>query len=133
MAHDNPARYAVMDAEMASDEVTDAIALIELYRQEKQKEAGLAAACGEALRKLHELLDQEKTAQQQGADTMHPFNITAVTNEIQRVRLLANAKPGPNSRRSRLQRQPQQWARPDGPRNPVRNKGRRNNGRRDDR
>ena len=51
-----------MHGEMASDEVTDSIALIEMHRQEAQKETGLAAACSEALRKLNELLEQEKEA-----------------------------------------------------------------------
>ena len=45
---------------MISDEVIDAIAQIELQRQEMEKEAGLAAACNEALRKLHELLERER-------------------------------------------------------------------------
>jgi len=49
---------------MISDEVMDAIAQIELHRQEMEKEAGAAAACNEALRKLHELLEREREALQ---------------------------------------------------------------------
>ncbi len=36
---------------MAIENVTDMIAHIEMHRQEMAMEAGLAAACGEALRK----------------------------------------------------------------------------------
>ena len=39
---------------MTSDETLDAIAYIEMHRQEAAREAGIAAACSEALRKLHE-------------------------------------------------------------------------------
>jgi hypothetical protein len=46
-----------MNDELASDEVTDAIAFIEVHRQEAVKESGMAHACAEALRKLHELLE----------------------------------------------------------------------------
>ena len=134
MAHDNPPGYAVMDEAMVSDEVTDAIALIEMHRQEKQKEAGLAAACSEALRKLHELLDHEKAAPRQSADSVPATDVTAVADEIQRViRLASSPKPGSNPRHSRLQRQRPQFSRPEGPRNPARNKGRRTMGRRGDR
>ena len=45
---------------MASDEVIDGIAAIEMHRQGTEKESGLAAACSEALRKLHAMLEQEK-------------------------------------------------------------------------
>ena len=75
-----------MGAGMATDEVTDIIANIEMQRQEMVKEAGLAAACSAALRRLHELLDREKEALQlHGSSTGHPANIEAVTIEISRV------------------------------------------------
>ncbi len=51
-----------MSAGLAIDEVTDMIAHIEMHRQEMAKEAGLAAACGEAPRRLHELLDHGRAA-----------------------------------------------------------------------
>ena len=53
-----------MNAETATDEVIDSIAHIEMHRQEMAKEAGLATACTEALRKLHGLLDEEREALQ---------------------------------------------------------------------
>ena len=76
-----------MGPETATDEVTDAIAHTEMHRQETEKEAGLAAACNESLRKLHELLDREKQALQlHGPSTGHSANIEAVTAEIKRVK-----------------------------------------------
>ena len=48
-----------MATRMASDEVTDGIAAIEMHRQGTEKESGLAASCSEALSKMHELLAQE--------------------------------------------------------------------------
>jgi len=119
-----------MDAGMATDEVTDLIALIEMNRQETQKEAGLAAACSEALRKLHEQLDREQAELHlQGSGNGHPANIEALTNEIQRVRRLASVtKPGSSSRHSRPQQQ--RRAQPGGPRNPDRNRARRTMSRR---
>jgi hypothetical protein len=80
---------------MASDEVTDSIALIEMHRQEAQKEAGLAAACSEALRKLNELLAQEQEALKlNGTGNLHSANIEAVTQHIQRVQKLAGGGGG---------------------------------------
>ena len=75
---------------MASDEVTDEIAAIEMHRQGTEKESGLAAACSEALRKLQVLFEQEKEALQlHGPDTVHAINVEAVANEIQRVQSMA--------------------------------------------
>ena len=123
-----------MSAGMASDEVTDMIAHIEMHRQEMQKEAGLAAACNEALRKLHELLDQERQALQlHGPSTVHPANIEAVTLHINRVKQLAGAASRQSIAKNARPRQQKQASRPGGPRNPARNKGRRTMGRRGDR
>jgi hypothetical protein len=59
----------------ATDEVIDAIADIEMQRRETEKEAGLAASCSAALRRLHELLDHEKEALQlRGPDAGHSGN-----------------------------------------------------------
>ena len=114
---------------MASDEVTDLIALIEMYRQEAQKEAGLAAACSEALHKLHELLEREKAAMQlQGPDNGHPANIEAVMHHIQRVKKLAAGQDHRNPKRARFGQQRPPWSA--GARNPARSKGRRAMGRR---
>jgi len=123
-----------MSAGMASDEVTDMIAHIEMHRQEMQKEAGLAAACNEALRKLHELLEQERQQLQlHGPDTVHPANIEAVTLHINRVKQLAGAGGQKSMAGNARPRQQRQASRPGGPRNPARNKGRRTMGRRGDR
>ena len=123
-----------MSIGMATDEVTDAIAHIEMHRQETEKEAGLAAACNEALRKLHELLAGEQAVpppHEPGAG--HLANIEAVMIEIKRVTKLAGiGSQGAILKRSHTgQRQPA--PRPGGPRNPQRNKGRRTMGRRGDR
>ena len=122
-----------MDPGIASDEVTDAIASIEMHRQELEKEAGLPAACSEALRKLHELLERERKAQQpHEPGARHPANIEAVTTEIKRIQKLAGIRsqapipknPRPGQHQVSLR---------SGTRIPPRNKGRRTMGRRGDR
>jgi bacterioferritin-associated ferredoxin len=75
---------------MTSDEILDAIAHIELRRQDIEKTAGVAAACNEALRKLHELLGHEEEAMQaHGPGARHAANIEALKGEIERVKNLA--------------------------------------------
>ena len=77
---------------MISDELMDAIAQIELHRQEMEKEAGVAAACNEALRKLHELLEREREALQlHGPGARHATHIEALAAEIERVKSRAGA------------------------------------------
>ena len=122
-----------MDTGMADDEVTDAIAHIEMQRQETEKESGLAAACSEALRKLHELLDREQAAPQpHGPGTGHLANIEAVMMEIKRVKKLAGiTNQGAISKRLRPGQH--QVTLRSGARNPTRNKGRRTMGRRGER
>lgn len=124
-----------MYTSMASDEVTDAIAHIEMHRQEMVKEAGVAAACQQSLRKLHELLELERQALlPDGPHVGHQANVDAVANEINRVKSLAgNANRG-NANPNRHPRPGQQQQRSqNGPRNPSRNKSRRTMGRRGDR
>jgi len=107
----------------------DAIASIEMQRQEKEKEAGLAASCSAALRRLHELLDHEKEALQlRGLDAGHPGNVEAVTIEIDRVKGLTVATsrgPAPAS----PYRGPRKASWRNAQRSPARNKGRRTMGR----
>jgi hypothetical protein len=80
-----------MDPRIATDEVIDLIAGIEMHRKEMGKESDLAAACNEALRKLHELLEREREAlQSHGPGTRHPANIGAVMFEIARVQKLTD-------------------------------------------
>lgn len=118
-----------MSIRMASDEVTDDIAAIEMHRQGTEQESGLAAACSEALRKLHTLLEQEKEAlRQHGPDTVHAINVEAVANEIKRVQSMVGGKSqgaAPRNARPRGQQMP----RPEKSRNPPRNRGRRPLGR----
>ena len=120
-----------MSTRMASDEVTDEIAAIEMHRQGTDKESGLAAACSEALRKLHALLEQEKEAlQQHGPDSVHAINVEAVEHQIARVQGMAGIKgQGAAPRSARPPRGQQPAARPDKPRNAPRNRGRRAMGR----
>jgi ABC-type sugar transport system ATPase subunit len=122
-----------MDAALASDEVTDQIAFIEMHRQERQKEAGLSIACNEALQKLNQLLADEKAAlHAQDAGHGQRADIEAIMRHIQRVISFmsgGNNQRKPGHRRSQQQRA----ARPGDMRNPAPNKGRRAQGRRGDR
>ncbi len=118
-----------MDPVTATDEVIDLIAGIEMHRQEMAKESDLAAACNEALRKLHELLEREREALQSHAPgARHSANIATVTSEIAKVKKLAGATSQPassrNPRPGRHQASLQSAAR-----NFPRNKGRRTMGR----
>jgi hypothetical protein len=114
---------------MASDEVTDAIAAIEMHRQGTEQESGLAVACSEALGKLQALLAQEKEALQlHGPDTIHAINVEAVANGIKRVQSMAGGKGQGAMTRSARPRG-QQLPRPEKSHNPPRNRGRRNIGR----
>jgi len=121
-----------MNTRMASDEVTDDIAAIEMHRQGTEKESGLAAACSEALRKLHVLLEQEKEALQlHGPETVHAINVEAVANEIQRVQSMVGIKGQGAMPRNANPRPPrgQQLPRPEKTHNAPRNRGRRTMGR----
>jgi len=113
----------------ATDQVIDAFADIEMQRREKEKEAGLAASCSLALRRLHELLDREKEALQLRApDAGHPGNVEAVMIEIERVKgLTVVTSRGPTS--TSPYRGPRKASWRNAQRSPARNKGRRTMGR----
>ena len=89
-----------MNAERVSDEVIDEIAHIEMLRQDMEKQSNLGAACNLSLRKLQEILQREQAAAQlHGAGTLHPANVQALTDEINRVKQMMggagrNQKPG---------------------------------------
>jgi len=118
-----------MSTRMASDEVTDGIAAIEMHRQGTEKESGLAAACSEALRKLHTLLEEEQEALRvNGPDTVHAINVEAVEHQIRRVQSMVGIKgQGPIPRNARPKGA--QAPRPEKSHNSPRNRGRRNIGR----
>jgi len=80
---------------MATDEMIDIIASIEMRRQEVERRSGRVAACGEALRTLQELLECETEAlRRRGPGSQHPANIAAVTTEIDKVkRMIGGANP----------------------------------------
>jgi hypothetical protein len=82
-----------MTAGKVSDEVIDAIAFIEMHRQETEKESGTGAACAQALPKLQELLDQLNKETSETAD-VHAANVVAVTNDIARVKRFASGGQG---------------------------------------
>jgi hypothetical protein len=117
------------EAAPASDEVIDEIAGIEMSRREAEKEAGLAASCSSALRKLHELLEREtETRRQRGGAAGQPGNVEALAAEIERVKGRAPAtERGPPARNSFPDRKKESWQ--DAQRNPAKNKGRRTMGR----
>jgi len=125
---------APLETNPATDEVIDMIADIEIQRQAMEKNAGLAASCGAALRKLHELLEREKEALQlHGAGTGHPANVEAVAIEIERVKRLTVTRgqghPPRNADRAGPRWVSRQKSWQNAPRNPARNKGRRTMGR----
>jgi hypothetical protein len=113
----------------ASDEVIDAIADIEMQRQAMEKEAGLAAACSSALRKLRGLLEREKEAPQlNGSAAGRPENVEAVMIEIERVKQLTVAKSqGPTHKGAYTDLRKASWR--NAHHSPARNKGRRTMGR----
>lgn len=114
---------------MSTDEVMDAIAHIEEHRQKIAKEASIAAASNEALRKLHELLHREcEAVQAHGPTAGRAANIEALTAEIERVKTLAGAA-GEITRPTRVRPQAQKPVRSDQPHNRPRNRGRRTMGR----
>ena len=114
---------------MITTEVGNAIVHIEKHRRAMAKEASAAAACNEALRKLHELLDREHEAlRSPGAGDEHAANVEAVKAEIERVKRLAGVagkgvmpKHGPPQTQKRVG--------PSQPHDHARTKGRRTMGR----
>ena len=118
-----------MNTRMASDEVTDGIAAIEMHRQGTEQESGLAVACSEALGKLSQLLEQEKAALQlNGPDSVSAINVEVVANEIMRVQAMAGIRGhGPVAKGARLRER--QLPRPEKSHNSPRKRGRRMMGR----
>lgn len=118
-----------MATRMASDEVTDGIAAIEMHRQGTEQESGLAVACNEALGKLRVLLEQEKAALQlNGPDSVSALDVEAVANEILRVQALAGVRSHSPVARGPRPRE-RQLPRPEKSHNVPRKRGRRMMGR----
>ena len=79
-----------MNAEQPTPEVTEALASIEMRRQGKERQLGVPASCGWALRELYGLLGQGKgTPETAIGDTARPANIAAAIGAIERLRRLA--------------------------------------------
>ena len=113
----------------ATDGMIDAIAEIEMQRQETEKRAGFATSCGSALHRLNELLDHESEALAlRGPDAEYPGNVEALKLEMVRVKALGAPKAQDLlPRYVRAEQRPVSWH--NAPRNPPRNKGRRTMGR----
>lgn len=105
-----------MEALTSTEELTDAIAVIEMERQERAREEGNATACAEALRRLQVLQMQEKDAlKEQGPSDIHSANLATLTAEIAKVQRLGGA-----TNRSSQGGKPRHEGRGDGGRAPVR-------------
>ena len=78
-----------MNEEAATAEVIDALASIEMQRQQREKESGVPASCGWALGKLHELLPRERELPGNEESMAFRANIEAATLAIGRLRELA--------------------------------------------
>ena len=86
-----------MNTEHATPELIDALAGIEMQRQEREKESGVPLSCNWALGKLYELLPREKKSPGTNAERAAlQGNIEAATLAIGRLRKLAQT----TSRRS---------------------------------
>jgi hypothetical protein len=98
-----------MNAQQPTPEVTDAIASIETRRLAREKQLGVPASCGGALRELYGLLGNGKQAPETaGEGAANAVNIAAVIGAIERLRSTARiagqramlkGKPTPQLRR----------------------------------
>jgi hypothetical protein len=89
-----------MSAEQPTPEMTETLASIEMRREGKEKQLGVPASCGWALRELYALLYRDRrTAESAVEGTAHPANVAAATGAIERLRKLARA----TGRRAALQ------------------------------
>jgi hypothetical protein len=119
-------RGPMMEAPRGTDDLIDAVARIEMERQERAREVGNAAACTAALRELRALHTSEKEALRLGGPSdEHSANLAALAVEISRVEKLS----GGSSRLSLptdQKREQRTGSRPGAQRVPVRNNGRQN-------
>ncbi len=81
-----------MNTSRATPEVIDALAGIEMQRQEREKESGVPVSCGWALGKLYELLPRgRKSSGVHRECTVSRANIEVANLAIGRLRKLAEA------------------------------------------
>jgi len=79
-----------MKPELATAEMIDALASIEIQRQEREKESGVPVLCSWALGKLYEVLPRKKKLPGTNAESAAlQANIEAATLAIGRLRKLA--------------------------------------------
>jgi hypothetical protein len=79
-----------MNAEQPTLEVTEALASIETQRQGKERQLGVPASCGWALRELYGLIGHaRRTPEAAAEDTARSANVAAATEAIERLRRLA--------------------------------------------
>ena len=119
-----------MNEEITTDSVLDAIALIEMQRQDLHRESDPEGWRNQALAKLQELLRQlEEALRQPNPSPEHHANAEAVRNAINRLKTRAGAASQQPSREGAQRRQPQK-SRPQQQRPQQQHRGgRRNSGR----
>ena len=116
--------------EITTDSVLDAIALIEMQRQDLHRESDPEGWRNQALAKLQELLRQlEEALRQPNPSPEHHANAEAVRNAINRLKTRAGTASQQPSRDGAQRRQPQK-SRPQQQRPQQQHRGgRRNSGR----
>ena len=119
-----------MSEEITTDNVLDAIALIEMQRQDLHRESDPEGWRNQALAKLQEILRQlEEALRQPNPSPEHHANAEAVRNAINRVKTRPGAVSQQPSRDGAQRRQPQK-SRPQQQRPQQQQRGgRRNTGR----
>ena len=105
-----------MGKELASDEVTDEIASIQMHRQEIENESGVAAGREFALPKLRELLRLEQEALQLHGPGEHRLaNIEALNAALRKVSAsagMASQRPSQDGSRSGRRREGRRGGQP---------------------
>ena len=118
-----------MSEEITTDSVLDAIALIEMQRQDLHRESDPEGWRNQALAKLQEILRQlEEALRQPNPSPEHHANAEAVRNAINRVKTRPGAVSQQPSRDGAQRRQPQKSRQQQRPQQQQRG-GRRNTGR----
>jgi len=100
-----------MSAEPTTAEIIDALASIEMQRQEREKESGVPVSCGWALGKLYGLLPRErKSRRTNGESTALQANVEAATLAIGRLGKLAQiSRQRATLKSNRARREERSW------------------------